>query len=498
MNAGNLTVTITGDTSGLDEAIDKANARLGILSENPGLNLAKITNGLYATGKKNELFKMEKNVFDSTVKSSHIPITDQLSWWREMLSKYSYDYNVILECNEEIFALTRKLVDSINSVSFTYIDERAYFNDWAQYEDDAILAFNRIKDNNRAFMDAAFITYEGYCDNIKTAGEILYEGRISQSKKWLEHEEKYNGLSTQGYIDGLERMRAYTDEYYNQGLISYRVYADGIHKINDEISDKTREKNEEIYSGWKASADNWYRMRETYGDWEVYGDNEVEYYRRCIERIGELYKNGVIEWQEYSDATMEYNLLLFKAQEAQYDDWLSEKADYISRLKSEFSREEKLLRDTYASDDRVSEISDIKRDISIYRNAVTKTGQDKYESLQKELKKLEREEELYRLEQEHQQTLDELQAEYEVAERRKKEMLWQIKNTSIDVMDICNNIQFSSGEYQKSIITLIKDAIEAINNVSVEVYNDNSTHTTDVTLRDVEKPRYEIAHGYYG
>ena len=522
------------DTMDFMNTIDEAILSLGLLGESAKAARDEITKQAiaqeyyYGAKKTNDLFEIEKSVFLSSEKSSNLSTADRLSWWKEMLDKYSGDYRVILKCNEEIFSLTRELVDSINSVSFTYIDERAYFNDWAEYEDDAVSSFIRIKEKNREFLDKSIITYNEYCSNVKLAGSKLYDGRIDQSRRWLEHQRKYNGLSLEDYIAGLNRMAEYTEEYYNAGLITYREYAHGLESINEDIIDKTRELNRQIYTDWQTSADNWKKQRDTYGDWELYGDSEVEYYKRCIDRISELYKNGTIQWQEYSDATMEYNMLLFKAWESQYDNWLSDEADYISRRRDEFSKEEQTLRDSWSVEDREADKEDIRAQMEIYRHSVTKAGQDKYEDLKNQLKTLEREEQMYQLEQEHQNTLDNLEAEYERYEENKNRILWSLRdtngdvlgkcvkisdlnsdilkacsdigNTGINVYGLCEKIQSSSTQYQQSIVELIKETIWAIKSMQIKVTNTTNTTntTTSKTTTEDGKQRYEIAHGYYG
>lgn len=486
-------------------AINMASAELGLLGDSAKaardeLTRQAITQEYYYGAKKtNDLFEIEKSVFLSSQKSSNLSTVDKLSWWREMLDKYSGDYRVILECNEEIFSLTRELVDSINSVSFTYIDERAYFNDWIEYEDDAVSSFLRIKQRNREFLDNSLITYNEYCSNVKTAGTKLYEGRIEQSERWLEHELKYNDLSTADYIEGLRRMARYTEEYYSAGLITYREYADGIQSINEFITDKTNELNEEIYTNWQTSADNWKRQRDTYGDWELFGDSEIDYYIRCIDKIDELYRSGTISRQEYSDQTMEYNMLLFQAQEKAVDKIFSNQSKYISDLKSQYEREERDLKENYDSSDRYSQMEEIRTQMDIYEHAVTSRGIKKYEDLSEQLKDLEREEQMYRLEQEHQATLDELQSDYNEAETKKQQLLWDIRGADFNITDVCNNIKNSQTVYQNNMLLLITQAIQAINNIDVEVYNDNSTHTTNTTQYKKDgTPRLEIAHGYYG
>ena len=89
----------------------------------------------YASGKNNELFDMDKRLIKYTTKTSEVPISEQIKMWQTALKMYSYDAEAVMECEEEIFSLTQKLVKEINGISEIYIDERSKLNDWEKYGD---------------------------------------------------------------------------------------------------------------------------------------------------------------------------------------------------------------------------------------------------------------------------------------------------------------------------------------------------------------------------
>lgn len=451
----------------------------------------------YASGINNDLYEAERSNFQSRVKSSNVPIEEQISWWESAAQRYAYDYEIIKECSEEVFSLTRKLADSLNSVSDVYIKERAYFNDWDDYGDSALSAFERIKARNKEFLENGTITWEEYIKNVSSAGSTLYEERIEQSERWLKSEDENNNINIAQYIAGLNRMAEYTKEYYNSGLISYREYCEGMADIDNQISEKTEEKNEKLYLSWKSSARNWFKMRETYDDWEEFGDSQVKYYERCIERIGQLYHAGIIEWQTYSDEVMNYEMDLYKAQSDELDEALSVISDKISGLRSQFSAQEKALQDSWDVEDRAADIADVKAEAAMYRGSVTAKGQEKYEELRKELKELEREEELYELEKEHQEILETLQAAYDEAEADKRNILNGISGSNIDISDICSSLAGSFENYQVDIVSLLRQVISSIDNMEVNVYNNNST--TNNTSSVIAGGRtFAVSGGYYG
>lgn len=499
MEAANLTVSITGDASGLEKAITAANASLGRLKEsaasviagtaeqkNAILKSAGVMN--YAPGVKNDMFKWERDNFESYKKSSNVSLEEQISWWRDTLNRYAYDYEVVKDCNEEIFALTRKLADSINNLSDIYIDERTYFNDWSEYGDSATACMARIKENNKAFLDEGTITYGEYTENVKRAGEKLYEGRIEQSKRWLKQEMSYNNMSLTSYIEGLERMAAYTKEYFENGLIGYKEYAEGLQSINNSIADakerlRIQKENENAaeYAHWQSDAVNWKKMRDTYGDWSDYGDSPVQFYERCIDRVKEFYDAGKIGWQQYMDDVFGYQLDLYNAQLETVDKAIDTQRKYIAEVKARLQGKEAALKESWETGDRNAEIADISAQLQVYKFAVTERGKNKYAELKQQLTKLERDKELSELQKENNAIITRLEQQLDAAEANKRGLLNSINarglNTNVLVASIVRDTSTMQGFLSGMFANLIR-AIEK--NGTSTSYTDNSSKTYNI------------------
>lgn len=420
---------------------------------------------------KNEFFEMDKSDFNHRMKSSNVSLDEQLKWWSAMMSKYAYDSEAVKECNDKIFEVTKKLADNLNSLSELYVTDRAYFNDFEEYGDTAEAAFERIKQRNYENLKSGLITWEEYSDNVSRLGSVMYNERLSQSRRWLEQERKYSHLSNEEYIAGLERMKDYTAEYYAKGLISYREYSDNIRAISNEIIDKENAVNRAIYTDWLKDAQNWKKARDTYDDWAEHDDSPVKFYERCIGKIEELYRAGRIGWQEYMDETFEYSLDLYKAQMSEADDLLSAQADYIKKLKANISNSEKLLKQSWETKDRTVEISDVKAQMKIYKNAVTEKGVGRYNELAQKLKSLEREEELLRLQKANNKTITALEEEYDAMEKNKKLLLASIQSTGIDVEGLIKSIGYETSGIQNVMTNIASKIINAINSRST--YSDN-------------------------
>lgn len=454
----------------------------------------------YASGRKNTFFEEDKAEFTHLTKSSNVSLTEQIEWWQAAMEKYARDSEVVKECNEEIFSLTRKLADNINDLSKIYVADRAYLNDFEGWGDTAIEAFDRVRDRNYSDLQSGLITWEEYTETLSDIGSLMYEERISQSERWLKQESKYNKLSTEDYIAGLERMKAYTAEYYEHGIISCKEYSTKIQELSNAITDKENEIHNAVYNKWLSDSQNWKELRDTYDDWEEYGDSEVQFYERCIERIGELYRDGHISWQEYMDETMNYSMDLYNAQMSEVDELLEAQAAYIGRLKTEFADEENALQESWKLEDRTADISETKRLLAIYKNAVTEKGKSKYADLQEELKNLEREEELYRLQKSNNEIIASLEEEYDAMESDKKLTLSSLQSCGINVQALIKNINAETNGIQYVMTSLASQIISAIN--AKATYSDNRSFSIsaadDTTLKQFTKSLEEtIARGRY-
>lgn len=425
----------------------------------------------YARGRNNEMFEEDKLMFESSKKTGHITYSEQLSWWREIMQKYAWDSNVVRECNEEIFSLTRKLAESINNLSEIYVSERAYFNDFESYGDTALEAFERVRERNYNDMQNGTITWEEYCKNLSDIGSAMYNERLACSKRWLEQESKYNNMSAEDYIAGLERMKVYTREYYENGIISYKEYTENIQALSNSIADKTAAMHSAVYNKWVTDAGKWKKLRDTYDDWEEFGDSEVKFYERCIQRVDEMYRAGHISWQKYSDDTMNYEMELYKARMSEAGELLTAQSSYISGLKSKFSNEEKALKEGWSAQDRAEDISEVKKQLAIYKNAVTEKGKDKYAELQKQLKSLEREERIYQLEKSNNAVISKLESEYKIMEDNKKILLSSLQSSGINVQGLVRGINTNVNGVQRVMSELADKIIRAINGKST--YSDN-------------------------
>ena len=507
-----------------------------------------IMNGMgiphYATGKDNsDAFTSAKDDWTHYTKTHAVTTAQELEKWLEFQEKFKSNDKDIADIEEQIFSLTQKRTQELNNLSKSYIEERAALNDWDDNGDNPIDAFTRIRDRNMAEVEAGRMTWEDYTTEMSSIGSTLYENMTEYSRDWLEHQEKYNGMSAADYIAGIGRIQTYTEQMYAQGIISHKEYVEAKNKLNEEYLDKRKEQIEQEYN---ISKD--YISEHTYfNDWQDNGDSPLDAYNRVMDRHreelanGELtqdefdkyqselgsdmyserveqsknwleeqrkyygmtdeeyiaglkriqqytqeyYDLGLISRKEYNKNMTELNHDMFDQAGESFDDMLQQQQDYINKLRDEFSAQEQALQDSWTVEDRKADMSETQAQLDIYANAVTDRGQQKYKELQEQMKQLQRDEELYQLQVKNNATIEKLEAEYDALENSKADFIKSIATNidSIDVTGIVADITQEVSGGNDKITKTLSEIIDAIKGIKIEQqnYNNNSKITINTT-----------------
>ncbi len=498
----------------------------------------------YATGKDNsDAFTSAKDDWTHYTKTHAVTTAQELEKWLEFQEKFKSNDKDIADIEEQIFSLTQKRTQELNNLSKSYIEERAALNDWDDNGDNPIDAFTRIRDRNMAEVEAGRMTWEDYTTEMSSIGSTLYENMTEYSRDWLEHQEKYNGMSAADYIAGIGRIQTYTEQMYAQGIISHKEYVEAKNKLNEEYLDKRKEQIEQEYN---ISKD--YISEHTYfNDWQDNGDSPLDAYNRVMDRHreelanGELtqdefdkyqselgsdmyserveqsknwleeqrkyygmtdeeyiaglkriqqytqeyYDLGLISRKEYNENMTELNHDMFDQAGESFDDMLQQQQDYINKLRDEFSAQEQALQDSWTVEDRKADMSETQAQLDIYANAVTDRGQQKYKELQEQMKQLQRDEELYQLQVKNNATIEKLEAEYDALENSKADFIKSIATNidSIDVTGIVADITQEVSGGNDKITKTLGEIIEAIKGIKIEQqnYNNNSKITINTT-----------------
>lgn len=498
----------------------------------------------YATGKDNsDAFTSAKDDWTHYTKTHAVTTAQELEKWLEFQEKFKSNDKDIADIEEQIFSLTQKRTQELNNLSKSYIEERAALNDWDDNGDTPLDAFTRIRDRNMAEVEAGRMTWEDYTTEMSSIGSTLYDNMTEYSRDWLEHQEKYNGMSAADYIAGIGRIQTYTEQMYAQGIISHKEYVEAKNKLNEEYLDKRKEQIEQEYN---ISKD--YISEHTYfNDWQDNGDNPLDAYNRVMDRhkekltkgeitqeeydkyqseLGsdmyserveqsknwleeqrkyygmtdeeyiaglkriqqytqEYYDLGLISRKEYNENMTELNHDMFDQAGESFNDMLQQQQDYINKLRDEFSAQEQALQDSWTVEDRKADMSETQAQLDIYANAVTDRGQQKYKELQEQMKQLQRDEELYQLQVKNNATIEKLEEEYDALENSKADFIKSIATNidSIDVTGIVADITQEVSGGNDKITKTLGEIIEAIKGIKIEQqnYNNNSKITINTT-----------------
>lgn len=509
----------------------------------------------FADGKDNSAgFTDAKESWSSYTKTHAVTTTQELEKWVELSKKFRDNEKDVADIQAQIFSLMQKQNKELNDRSKKYLEEHTALNDWGDAGDDPMAAFERVRQRNIAEAEAGRQTWEEANDAMSSVGSKMYDDRISMSQKWLDHEEKYNNLSADDYIAGIDRMKAYTQQYYDAGMISYREYIEGMSELSDKFFDKQKEQQEELkkqrqellssqLEGSKAYTDE----RNYFNDWNDVGDDPLSAYNRVRERewqavvngdrtedefnktmssfglemysgrrdtstrwldeqrkyfgmtdeeyvqglerikayTQEYYDNGLISRREYNEAMTDLNHQMWDEAESAYEKALSDQQKYISDTREILSKQEQELQESWTVADRAEDMSDVQRQLDIYAGAVTDRGQQKYAELQEQMKKLQREEELYQLQIANNATIERLEADYAQMEDMKADFLKNIvTNTNIDVSGIVGDITSKISGTGNDITHTLSDIIDAIHGIKMEQQNFNDSRQINITTSD--------------
>ena len=442
----------------------------------------------YAKGKSNsDAFTTARDNWSHYTKTHAVTVSEELEKWVEFSKQFKGNLKDVEDIEEQIFSLVKKQNQELNKMSEDYINIRTMLNDWEAVGDDPLSAYKRVEERNLASLNAGQLTEAEFNDIMTDFADNMLEGRIDQSFDWLDREQKYNNMTTEEYIAGLDRMIAYTNQAYADMAISEETY----HEIMTNLTDKRRDAEikaaEEAVDAWKKSADNWITIRETFNDWEDVGDSKSDFYLRSLGSIEKLYRNGDLGWEEYMDMSQEAYLNFYKAEEERLDTELDEFRDMIDETESKFREEEQALRDSWTVEDRETDKAEVERLLGIYENSVTEAGQKKYKELLEQKKEIEREEELYNLEQDHKEILEKYEAEYLEKEEDKAQYLktlhtdsFNIFSKTVDIDTGVDNIKKTletASTNNNTVLTRLAEVLEDLEKKDTNTYNDGRNIT---------------------
>ena len=198
----------------------------------------------YAEEKSNsDAFTAASDDWTHYIKTHAVTVTKELEKWNELSKEFTANIKDAEDIEERLYSLTREQREELNEQSEDYISERNFLNDWDAFGDSAIEAFDRVRDSEYAYVADMKITEKEAADYLAELGKSMYDERIENSEAWIDKQIRYNDMSVEDTKAAYDRMAAYTQEYYDNGLISYREYIEGLNEIDEQ------QRKAEIYEG---------------------------------------------------------------------------------------------------------------------------------------------------------------------------------------------------------------------------------------------------------
>jgi hypothetical protein len=166
----------------------------------------------------------------------------------------------------------------------------------------------------------------------------------------------------------------------------------------EKYAKQQEEAYESAYSKKYENSTGWIEDRNFYGDWSDYGTNELESWKRIKTTLEETYHNGEISYQTYAEKLKAIDKQIYTASNSLakklVENIKSNEEAKLEAVKNRVAKEKELLQDSYDEEDRQEKLAKLKTQEKYYRNAVSKEGQEKYESIVSEIKSIQREMEL--------------------------------------------------------------------------------------------------------
>lgn len=287
-------------------------------------------------------------------------------------------------------------------------------------------SLKKLRDNNYSYMDS---DWRSITSKMATVQKSIYQTSLDEQEQL-----------SKNYISRMEKNDLWGEDSaglaYGRILKRYQEHLAGIDDIAWDSAKKREEYEKYVtekiiyyqeqqekaylnsYNNRYNNSKDWISERNFYDDWENYGDNEIEAWKRVKEYTKQSYEEGKLSYSDYAKQIKEINRSIYSSSKSLADKLVDKIKENESRkleaVKERVNDEKALLQDSYDEEDREEQLKKLYTQEKYYRNSLTKDGQDKYNSIVSEIKKLEREKELSAVESQG-------EAEIAIAEQRYNE-----------------------------------------------------------------------------
>ena len=198
--------------------------------------------------------------------------------------------------------------------SSNWISERNKKGDWSLYGDSEYEAWQRVATWLRE-------EYPKELDKINEADQNAIDARFKYSTDWINERNDYNDweLFSDSEVNAWERVVKWLKaEYPNE-----------IDKIKDAEKNLFDARKNEMEKSIQDIED-YIDARNTYNDWDAYGDSEVKAIQRQTKIIEDMYNQRLISYEEYIDKLEEQSQRIYSLAQNRVDEHLSNIDTYIN------------------------------------------------------------------------------------------------------------------------------------------------------------------------
>ena len=257
----------------------------------------------------------------------------------------------------------RKYADEVLTIDYMTTEEKAdlrkqYLEKAEDLDDEYLKTFQSMQEEEK-----------------QAALESLNE-RKEASEEWIEQQRQEGNYDE--VIAGIERVKAYMQEYYNQGILSAKEYNKTIKELDKDIYDAKRDK----FEAWLKDAETYRSDRNFYDDWG--DDSEEEYLTRVINGIEKAKNEGIITANEYYDYISQYMKEFYTLEKNEWEDYIKSKE---KRIKEKYQKQMELEKEAIT---KASELKKKQYDEELERLDALKKKRDEQQEDEDDNLKMER------------------------------------------------------------------------------------------------------------
>lgn len=363
-----------GESGLSQDAQNKINAAIGNAKKTIGaINNVKVTP--VSTSSKSSKKSSKK---DNSAKEAEQARKEQVKAYEDAVSemmRIDERWNNQRQIREEISAQDylwnlgnradtyRKYADEVLTIDYMTAEEKAdlrkqYLEKAEDLDDEYLKTFQSMQEEEK-----------------QAALESLNE-RKEASDEWIEQQRREGNYDE--VIAGIERVKAYMQEYYNQGILSAKEYNKTIKELDKDIYDAKRDK----FDAWLKDADTYRSDRNFYDDWG--DDSEEEYLTRVINGIEKAKNEGIITANEYYDYISQYMKEFYTLEKNEWEDYIKSEE---KRIKEKYQKQMELEKEAIT---KASELKKKQYDEELERLDALKKKRDEQQEDEDDNLKMER------------------------------------------------------------------------------------------------------------